>query len=62
MAEPTEEEPRDSRQLWIAVIIGVLALAATRVFLHWGVIPAIIGGFAIGVIWWSINRSFSGGK
>ncbi len=62
MAEPADDGSNDSRQFWIAVIVGVVALAATRIFLHWGVIPAIIGGFAIGVIWWSINRSFSGGK
>ena len=60
MANSEGKAPLNMRQIWIAVTIGVVAALIALMFLDWGLIPAIIGGFSIGVIWWSINRAFSG--
>lgn len=59
MTEPSPKPPLDTRELLWAVTVAVAAGVAFWIFLDWGPIPAVIGGFSIGVIWWSINRAFN---
>ncbi len=60
MAEDESGSPDGTRNIWIAVITALVATAGFKFLLHWGVIPALIGGFSIGVIWFSVNRAFAG--
>jgi hypothetical protein len=55
-----EKTPGSSRKLLIAVIIAICAFIGFKVPLHWGLIPAVIGGFSVAVLWWSISRAFAG--
>jgi len=59
MAAAEDKAKTDTRRLWIATIIAVVALVAMKMFLDWGIIPAIIGALSVAVIWWSISRAFA---
>ncbi|MFZ1670753.1 MAG: hypothetical protein WAT65_07375 [Candidatus Nanopelagicales bacterium] len=59
MATAEDKAKADTRRLWVATIIAVVALVAMKVILGWGIIPAIIGAFSVAVIWWSISRAFA---
>lgn len=57
MASTPTGEQRDTRRIWIAVIIAVIAFAVFLSILHWGLIPAVIGGFSVAVLWWFISKA-----
>jgi len=59
MVTPEERNAKAVRRLWIATIVAVVAMVAMRYLLHWGLLPAVMGGFSVGVIWWSINRALT---
>ncbi len=59
MAKRDENTQPGSRKLLIAVVIGIVAFVVFKVPLHWGLIPAVIGGFSVAVLWWSISRAFA---
>jgi hypothetical protein len=60
MATNEEKTTAGSRKILIAVIIAVCAFVVFKVPMHWGLIPAVIGGFSVAVLWWSISRAFAG--
>ena len=43
-----------------SALIAICAFIGFKVPLHWGLIPAVIGGFSVAVLWWSISRAFAG--
>lgn len=59
MVTPEERNAKAVRRLWIATFVAVLSMVAMRYILHWGLLPAVIGGLSVSVIWWSINRAFA---
>ena len=59
MPETRPKPPLDSHALLVAITAAAAAGVAFMILLKWDLIPAIIGGFSIGVIWWSINRAFN---
>lgn len=59
MVTPEERNAKIVRRLWIATFVAVASMVVMRYVMHWGLLPAVIGGFSVGVIWWSINRAFA---
>jgi Na+-transporting NADH:ubiquinone oxidoreductase subunit NqrE len=59
MPEPQQKPPLDTHALLVAITAAVAAGVAFMILLKWDLFPAIIGGFSIGVIWWSINQAFN---
>lgn len=55
--KPANRTPMDPRELLVAVTVAVAAWIAFLLFFHWGMLPAVIGGFSVGVIWWSVSRA-----
>ncbi|MCB0914228.1 MAG: hypothetical protein H6525_07485 [Actinobacteria bacterium] len=55
----------DGRQSWLThkmLVAATAAVAAGVLFLtvfDWGLLPAVLGGFSIGVIWWSVDRAMN---
>jgi hypothetical protein len=58
MADQGERPAWLTRDLLVAVTIAFAFWIAALLVLDWGMIPAIIGGGSVGVIWWSVNRAF----
>lgn len=51
--------PLVTRELLVAITAAVAAGVLFILVFDWGVLPAVIGGFSIGVIWWSVNRAMN---
>jgi hypothetical protein len=49
--------PLLTRELLVALTAAVAAGVLFLIFFDWGLLPAVIGGFSIGVIWWSVSRA-----
>lgn len=50
--------PVNSRELLVAATVAVATWIGFMLLFHWGMLPAVIGGLSMGVIWWSVNRAF----
>ncbi|MFI0433813.1 MAG: hypothetical protein ACH36H_11815 [Candidatus Nanopelagicales bacterium] len=50
--------PLDTRELLVAITVAFATWIGFMLFFDWGMLPAVIGGFSMGVIWWSVNRAF----
>lgn len=61
MANEQGSGNRDLTPLLWAVTVAVGVFVATMLFLDWALIPALIGGASMGVVWWYVNRAFHSG-
>lgn len=59
MPERPSKPPLDSHALLVAITAACASGVAFVILLKWDLLPAIIGGFSVGVIWWSVNRAFN---
>lgn len=59
MATAEDKAKAETRRLWVATIVAVVALVVMKAILGWGILPAIIGALSVAVIWWSVSRAFA---
>lgn len=57
MGATKDSGPLLTRELLVAITAAVAAAVLFTIVFDWGLLPAVIGGFSVGVIWWSINRA-----